>query len=478
MFADFVLDGVGEIINQIAKMQYMSSGRLKMPILLRGCIGIGHSAATHHSGNYYPMFAHFPGLRVVVPSTPYDAKGLLHHALRCDDPVLFLEHRELLALKGPVPEEDYEIPFGQAAVVREGKDVTVVALALHGARRRSRPRERWRSEGISVEVIDPRTVAPLDIDTIRQSVREDGPAADRGRGVRARSASAPRSRRRSPTRGFDDLDAPIRRLQRRCTRRRRTARRWRPPSSRTPQAIVAGDPRPAGGVSSRCRFPSPIPRLGWNMEEGTFVGWLKADGDAVRPGEALFRLEGEKATEEIESLDAGMLHIPADGPKPGDRVAVGAVIGYLLQPGEAAPERPTRAASVEPPDASRAGRAASTGDRPALTPERCATTRRRSHARAPGGSPRELGVDWSQAARQRPQRPRPRARRRRGRRRGRQCDPLTPIRQAIAARMVESRQTTAPVTLTTTVDATNLVNLREQFKADGRAPCRRTPTSS
>src|SRR5262249_3025137 len=128
MFADFVLDGVGEIVNQIAKMQYMSSGRLKMPILLRGCIGIGHSAATHHSGNYYPMYAHFPGLRVVVPSTPYDAKGLLHHALRCDDPVLFLEHRELLTTKGPVPEAAYEIPFGIAAVVREGKDATVVAL--------------------------------------------------------------------------------------------------------------------------------------------------------------------------------------------------------------------------------------------------------------------------------------------------------------------------------------------------------------
>ena len=111
-------------------MQYMSSGRLKMPILLRGCIGIGHSAATHHSGNYYPMYAHFPGLRVVVPSTPYDAKGLLNTALRCDDPVLFLEHREILGIKGPVPEDDYEIEFGQAAVVREGSDVTVVALAL------------------------------------------------------------------------------------------------------------------------------------------------------------------------------------------------------------------------------------------------------------------------------------------------------------------------------------------------------------
>ena len=104
MFADFVLDAVGEIINQIAKIQYMSSGRLKMPIVLRGCIGIGHSAATHHSGNYYPMFAQFPGLRVVVPSTPHDAQGLLNQALRCDDPVLFLEHREILGIKGPVPD--------------------------------------------------------------------------------------------------------------------------------------------------------------------------------------------------------------------------------------------------------------------------------------------------------------------------------------------------------------------------------------
>ena len=143
MFTDFILDAVGEIINQIAKMQYMSSGRLKMPVLLRGCIGIGHSAATHHSGNYYPLFAHFPGLRVVVPSTPYDAKGLLQQALRSLDPVLFLEHREVLAVKGPVPDEEYEIEFGKATVVREGSDVTVVALALmvHHALRSARS---WR----------------------------------------------------------------------------------------------------------------------------------------------------------------------------------------------------------------------------------------------------------------------------------------------------------------------------------------------
>ncbi|HEV2948125.1 MAG TPA: thiamine pyrophosphate-dependent enzyme, partial [Gemmataceae bacterium] len=104
MFADFMLDALGEIANQIAKMQYMSSGRLKMPIVLRGCIGIGHSAATHHSGSYYSVFAHFPGLRVVIPSNPRDAKGLLKHALRCDDPVIFLEHREILGIKGEVPD--------------------------------------------------------------------------------------------------------------------------------------------------------------------------------------------------------------------------------------------------------------------------------------------------------------------------------------------------------------------------------------
>ncbi len=130
MFADFLLDGVGEIVNQIAKIAYMSSGRLKMPIVLRGCIGIGHSAATHHSGNYYALFAQFPGLRVVVPSNPRDARGLLKHALRGNDPVLFLEHREILALKGPVAAGDEEIGFGKAAIVRAGTDVTVVALAL------------------------------------------------------------------------------------------------------------------------------------------------------------------------------------------------------------------------------------------------------------------------------------------------------------------------------------------------------------
>ena len=118
MFADFVLDSVGEIVNQIAKMQYMSSGRLKMPVLLRGCIGIGHSAATHHSGSYYAMYGQVPGLRVVVPSSPCDAKGLMKSAIRDNNPVISLESNRLMGLKGPVPEEDYAIPLGQAEVKR------------------------------------------------------------------------------------------------------------------------------------------------------------------------------------------------------------------------------------------------------------------------------------------------------------------------------------------------------------------------
>jgi 2-oxoisovalerate dehydrogenase E1 component len=210
MFVDFLNDAFGELINQIAKMQYMSSGRLRMPILLRGCIGIGHAAATHHSGSYHSVYSHIPGLRVVVPTTPYDAKGLFTHALRCDDPVLFLEPRELMAAKGPVPVEPYEIPFGQARVAREGRDVTVVAIALM-VQRSLAAAEQFASEGISIEVIDPRTVSPLDTDTILASVKKTGrllivdeafSPCSLGSEIAARVADA----------GFDDLDAPIRRL--------------------------------------------------------------------------------------------------------------------------------------------------------------------------------------------------------------------------------------------------------------------------
>ena len=210
MFADFILDATGEVINQIAKMQYMSSGRLRMPLLMRGCIGIGHSAATHHSGNYYAMYAHIPGLRVVLPSTPYDAKGLMKRALNGYDPVMFLEHRELLATKGPVPEGVYEIEFGRAAVTRAGTDLTIVGFALM-ARHALAAAEELAAAGISAEVIDPRTVAPLDIDTILESVTKTGrllivEEAGPPNGLAGEIAAI------IADNGFDQLDAPIRRV--------------------------------------------------------------------------------------------------------------------------------------------------------------------------------------------------------------------------------------------------------------------------
>ncbi len=215
MFFDFALDALGELINQTAKIQYMSDGRLKMPIVLRGCIGIGNSAATHHSGIYYPLFVHHPGFRVVVPSTPCDAKGLLKTAIRSDDPVIFMEHRALLNTKGLVPEEEYLVPLGQARIAREGKDVTVVGISVM-VNRSLEAAEQLAEEGVSVEVIDPRTLAPLDLATILQSVHKTGRLliADESYGPCGIGAEIAA---RVMEEAFDDLDAPVRRLNARHT---------------------------------------------------------------------------------------------------------------------------------------------------------------------------------------------------------------------------------------------------------------------
>jgi 2-oxoisovalerate dehydrogenase E1 component len=212
MFFDFALDALGEILNQTSKIQYMSDGRLRMPIVLRGCVGIGSSAATHHSGTYYSLFAHVPGLRVVAPTTPRDAKGLLKTAIRSDDPVVFMEHRSVLGLKGEVPDADADelIPFGIASVRRPGTDVTVVGVA-NTVKLALAASELLARDGVSVEVIDPRSLAPLDIDTVLASVArtgrllvvdEDYSPCGIGAEIAAQVAD----------RGFDDLDAPIRRL--------------------------------------------------------------------------------------------------------------------------------------------------------------------------------------------------------------------------------------------------------------------------
>ncbi len=210
MFLDFVLDAFGELINQVAKIQYMSSGRLTMPLVLRGCIGVGGAAATHHSGNYYPFFAHQPGFRVVLPTTPQDAKGLLKTAIRSDDPVLFLEHKMLLGTRGEVPTEEYLTPLGQATVRRPGTDATVVALGAMVARVLAAAHD-LESQGTTIEVIDLVSVAPMDMDTILESVAKTGRLliVDEDYapcGIGAEICA------RVVTEGFDYLDAPVMRL--------------------------------------------------------------------------------------------------------------------------------------------------------------------------------------------------------------------------------------------------------------------------
>jgi 2-oxoisovalerate dehydrogenase E1 component len=210
MFADFVLDTLSDLINQASKMRWLSGGRIGVPILIRACMGIFSSGAAHHSGSYYSFFAHIPGFQVVLPASPADVRGLLKTALRSPDPVIFLEHRALLGLNGPVPEGEYSIPFGEAAIVREGSDMTIVAISamlpkcLEAAR-------ALEAEGISLEVIDPRTVAPLDIGTIRRSVKKTGRLLIVEEDYEPCSVAAEIAARVGDE-SFDDLDAPIRRL--------------------------------------------------------------------------------------------------------------------------------------------------------------------------------------------------------------------------------------------------------------------------
>ena len=171
--AAFGFVAMDQMVNQASKITYMFGGQARFPILYRMRVGAGFSAAAQHSINSYPMFMNVPGLKIILPSTPYDVKGLLKTAIRDDNPVISFEHMTLGGVKGEVPEEEYTIPFGQAAIKREGTDVTVVALSKMVYEVLSAA-EEMEKQGVSLEVIDPRTLVPLDKDTIRESVAKTG----------------------------------------------------------------------------------------------------------------------------------------------------------------------------------------------------------------------------------------------------------------------------------------------------------------
>ena len=173
MFVDFMGVCFDQIFNQAAKFRYMFGGRAVTPLVIRTMYGAGLRAASQHSQSLYPMFTHVPGLKVVLPSSPYEAKGLLIAAIRDDDPVVFFEHKALYDSEEDVPDEAYTIPCGEASLTREGDDVTIVAFGrmVHFANQAADDLEK---EGVGCTVIDPRTTSPLDEDTIIESVEETG----------------------------------------------------------------------------------------------------------------------------------------------------------------------------------------------------------------------------------------------------------------------------------------------------------------
>lgn len=171
MFIDFIGVAMDQLFNQAAKMRYIFGGKAKIPLVLRAMCGAGMGAAAQHSQSLEAWFMHIPGLKVVMPSTPYDAKGLLIEAIRDDNPVVFLENKMLYGLEGEVPEETYLIPFGKADIKREGQDATIVATGQMVGRALNAA-EKLSSEGIDVEVIDPRSLLPLDEETILESVQK------------------------------------------------------------------------------------------------------------------------------------------------------------------------------------------------------------------------------------------------------------------------------------------------------------------
>jgi len=171
MFGDLSALAMDQIANQVAKLRYMFGGQTKVPVVIRMPFGAGVNIAAHHSQSLEAWFMHVPGLKIVMPSFPYDAKGLLKTAIRDDSPVMFFEHKLLYSIEGPVPKEEYTIPFGVADVKREGKDVTIVAT-LYMVHKALAAANTLRKEGIDVEVIDPRTLIPLDKQAIVNSVKK------------------------------------------------------------------------------------------------------------------------------------------------------------------------------------------------------------------------------------------------------------------------------------------------------------------
>jgi len=211
MFMDFTTLASEQLVNQAAKLRFMFGGKASVPMVLRTPAGSGTGAAEHHSQSLENWFVHIPGLKVVMPSSPYDAKGLLISAIRDNNAVVFVEHKLLYKMKGPVPEELYEIPLGTADVKREGKDLTIIATSVM-VQRSLAAAKILAKEGIEVEVVDPRTLRPLDTGSIIDSVIKTGRVLIVHEAVKTGGFGGELAAIIAESKAFGYLDAPIVRL--------------------------------------------------------------------------------------------------------------------------------------------------------------------------------------------------------------------------------------------------------------------------
>lgn len=363
MFADFVFEAASQIVNQASKLKYMSNGQINVPMIIRAGAGQIKQAGPQHSGTFHSVWAHIPGLIVVVPSTPADAKGLMKTALRASDPVIFLEPKALLSTKGPVPTEEYYIPFGKARLVSSGDDITIVTFGMPVLSCALAAKKLREEEAIQCEVIDLRTIVPLDLEAIVESLTKTGRLLVVEEAYTTCSFAAEIMARITEV-AFDKLKAPAGRLNQLSV-----------PQPFSPvletevginavkvrdavKAVLAGKPLTAKSTHfSGIHNASPvtdvplydeiteksqlvkstnnpdtvdiiIPNIGLTITEVTIERWHKAEGDYVNKGEELLDFETDKSTISLEAEVSGT--ISRIMTTPGETVPIGAVIGTII----------------------------------------------------------------------------------------------------------------------------------------------------
>ena len=324
MFGDFLFLVMDQLCNQAAKMHYMSGGKLNVPLVLRTNLGATRRSAAQHSQSLHALVAHIPGIKLAMPSSAYEAKGLMKTAIRDNNPVVIFEDKLMYQEKAQVPEEEYLIPFGTAGVLREGSDVTLIATSSM-VQVASKAADILAAERISAEVIDPRTIVPLDENTLLRSAQKTSRViiVDEGHqsfGVTAELAS------RINEKAFYHLDAPVQRMgamdvpvpfqpDARGPHRSDARQVWQ----RAPGLLCVG--------SSDLPHDVIMPALGMNQNTGKILSWLKGKGDTVNIGDPLMEVETDKAVVEVEAQANGILTEVRHAA--GSEVPVGHVIAVI-----------------------------------------------------------------------------------------------------------------------------------------------------